>query len=54
MATMHEFAPHCHHMADDDFPLGSETIELGFNPFICFENSKNLIVELWWRDFVSL
>jgi hypothetical protein len=44
MATIYGFAPY--HKSDDDLPFNYETIELGYNPFICFENSKSSIVEL--------
>jgi hypothetical protein len=54
MTTMHEFAPHSCHNADDDLPRGYKTLELKYNPFICFENSKSFMVELWWRNSVLL
>jgi hypothetical protein len=40
MVTMDEFAPYNSHKANDDLPHG-ETLELGYNPFICFGNSKS-------------
>jgi hypothetical protein len=47
---MHEFAPCSSHKANDDVPYSCETLELRYNPFICFGNSKNIMVELWWEE----
>jgi hypothetical protein len=54
MAIMHEFALHNCHKADDDLLLTCETLDLRYNPLIRFRNYKSFVVELWWRNSVSL